>query len=211
MENRDNPLIGLKIFRYPKLSETHKGFSTIWFCTLRQNNFQRKLLIPATSFTPKNFRKCINLLKHRIVPLWFFSIPWNNNFSLKNRVFPCWAKHFSIPWTYWYTEGSSTNWFGAVRQNIFDRKPWYVSLLLSPTFFDIKNFANHRRFPIWKLLGTVRQQTFYKKSWYSPLGHKIFQYPKHTDTQPGLLRSDSVLWGKTIWTVTRETRPLFYP
>ena len=33
--------------------------------------------------------------------------------------------------------------------------------------------------------GTVRQQFFETKSWYSPLRHKVFRYPKHSETQKG--------------------------
>ena len=36
-----------------------------------------------------------------------------------------------------------------------------------------------------KFFGTVRQKIFYRKSWYSPLRHKVFRYPKFSETQTG--------------------------
>ena len=45
---------------------------------------------------------------------------------------------------------SSTKCFGAVRQNNFDGKSWYLPPLLSFTFFDTRNFLRHRRVSLRK-------------------------------------------------------------
>ena len=58
---------------------------------------------------------------------------------------------------------------------------------------------------------TVKQQIFFKKSCFSPVGQNTSRYPKLTDTQKGLLRIDPVLWDKTFLTENHDTSPLFYP
>ena len=78
--------------------------------------------------------------------------------------------------------------FSLLWDKIFDIKSWYSlppSPLLSIKFSDTRNFAKHRRFPLRSFFGTLRQQIFYRKSWYSPLWHKIFQYVKLSETQKG--------------------------
>ena len=45
-------------------------------------------------------------------------------------------------------KGSSSKCFDTVRQNNFDGKSWYPPPLLSPTFFDTRNFLKHRRVPL---------------------------------------------------------------
>ena len=42
-------------------------------------------------------------------------------------------------------KGSSTNFFGTVRQNSFCGKSWYPPPLLSLTLFDTRSFLKHRR------------------------------------------------------------------
>ena len=44
--------------------------------------------------------------------------------------------------------------------------------------------TQHTRFP-YELFGTARQKIFYRNSWFSPLRHKIFRYPKLSETEMG--------------------------
>ena len=322
--------VGQNTSRYPKLTDTQKGLqridSVLWDKTYLTENHDTCPL-----FYPQHFL----ILKILRITEGFqfrsFSVLWDNKLSIKSRnIPPLGHKIFQYPKHTDTQPGllrSDSVLWG--KKNL-DGNTWYPPTLLSLTFFDTKNFVNHRSFPRSKFSGTVRQQTFHRNSWYStyrhkfydttnllkhrrvsvridsvvwdktimtenrdlplivikffdtrnlvnhirvslrfdsvqwdktnmtetrdtrplfyperfsipkylwitegfqfrsfsvlwdnklsiknrdipPLGHKIFQYPKHTDTQPGLLRSDSVLWGKTIWTGTRDTRPLFYP
>ena len=136
-------------------------------------------------------------------------------------------KLFSLPETFWNTaqKGSSTKFFGTVRQQFFYRKSWYCPL--RNKIFRYRKFSEtqHRRVPLrnfsvqwdnkfsienrdialleknfsipeifWntaqkgfstKFFGTVRQQIFYRKPWYSHLRNKIFRYPKFSETQKG--------------------------
>ena len=96
-------------------------------------------------------------------------------------------------------KGSSTNWFGTVRQKFWHKiviLPPSSPPLLSINFFDTRNFAKHRRFPLRSFFGTLRQQIFYRKSWYSPLWHKIFQYVNFSETE-GFLFEMIRYWDKT--------------
>ena len=58
--------------------------------------------------------------------------------------------------------------------------------LLSLNFLLLKIFWNtaHKGSPT-KFFGTARQKILYRKSWFSPLRHKIFRYPKLSETQKG--------------------------
>ena len=93
-------------------------------------------------------------------------------------------------------KGSSTKFFGTVRQKFWHKivilPPSSSPPLLSIKFFDTRNFAKHRRFPLRSFFGTLRQQIFNRKSWYSPLWHKIFQYVNFWNRRVPL-RNDSVL------------------
>ena len=64
--------------------------------------------------------------------------------------------------------------------------------LLSIKFFDTRIFSPT------KFFGTLRQQIFYRKSWYSPYRHKIFRYVKLSETQ-GFLYEMIRYWDKNFW------------
>ena len=66
---------------------------------------------------------------------------------------------------------------------------------LSKTLCEIgaSIFLKHKGSPT-KSFGTVRQKNFYWKSWYYPLRHKIFRYPKLSEPQKG----SSTKWFGTV-------------
>ena len=122
----------------------HKGSPTKFFGTARQKIFYRK-----SSFSP---------LRHKV-----FRYPKLSEGFLYEMFWYCetkqvWRKivipaasypqHFSIPEFSETQKGSSSKCFDTVRQNNFDGKSWYPPPLLSPTFFDIRNFLKHRRVPL---------------------------------------------------------------
>ena len=91
-------------------------------------------------------------------------------------------------------KGSSTKWFGTVRQNNFDGKSWYslpppplssLTFSLPGIFWNTVQAGSSTKF-----FGTVRQKKFDRKSWYSlpppsPLVHNFFRYQKFCETQKG--------------------------
>ena len=83
-------------------------------------------------------------------------------------------------------KGSSTKFFGTVRQKFWHKivilPPFNPPPLLSIKFFDTGNFVKQKVSPT-KFFGTLRQQFFYRKSWYSPLIHKIFRYQNFSPTK----------------------------
>ena len=158
-EKRDTrlptPLIR-KNFWHCKLFETKKSSSREIFRYCENRKFRLKIKKPAHSlslslslFSSKLFdtRK---LFEGRRVPLWKLSILWetkNNqqkfvplpSFINNNFLYP----KFSVT-----QEGSSTKWFGIMRQNNFDGKSWYRLPLLSIFFSDTRNIVKRRKFPL---------------------------------------------------------------
>ena len=86
-------------------------------------------------------------------------------------------------------KGSPTRFCGTT---IFRRKIVIIPSfrpLSSINFFDTRNCLKHRR--VYTIFGTVRQQFFDGKSWYSlplpPLVHKVFRYQNFSETPKGSL------------------------
>ena len=127
----------LSTFWCPKLFKTLKGSFTKIFGTLRQKKFWRELVIPPSMHKVLRYPKFSETLK------WCprnFSALWDKKFSNKNCDNPYCAWKFSIPQIFWDIEGMP-NFFGTVRQKIFDRKLWYPLLCIK--FFDIPIFPKH--------------------------------------------------------------------
>ena len=74
-----------------------------------------------------------------------------------------------------------------MRQNNLDGKSWYPCTVLSPTFFDTRNFLKHRRVPLQNssALWDKKHPTekFDTSSLRPPFIHKLFRYRKHSETQ----------------------------
>ena len=157
------------IFSRPEFfwSTDQKGFSTNFFGKVRQKSFDTKSW--HNSLKPKIFRYP-KLMTHWWVPIRNFSALSDKKNPTKNRDTPfrpplihrlfryqkfCKAKN-----------GSSTNFFGTVRQKKFDRKSRYSLQppLFSIYFFETRNFLKHRseKF-LYEIFGTVRQKFFIRK------------------------------------------------
>ena len=52
-------------------------------------------------------------------------------------------------------------------------------------FFRYQKFCETKKSSPTKIFGTVGQQMFYRKSWYSLLRHKFFRYPRFSETLTG--------------------------
>ena len=214
-----------EMIRYwDKTSETQKGSSTKFIGTVRQQFFYRKSwysplihkIFRYQNFLPTKFLVLWNnrfSIENRDIPLlsikFFdtrifylrsFSVLWNNRFSIENRDILFWNIKFFDTWNFLRHRRVPLRTDSVLWDRNFDIKSWY-SLpppppLLSINFFDTRNFAKHRRFPLRSFFGTLRQQIFYRKSWYSPLWHKIFQYVNFSETE-GFLFEMIRYWDKT--------------
>ena len=54
-----------------------------------------------------------------------------------------------------------------------------------PKFFRYRKFCETKKGSPSKFFGTVRQQSFYRKSLYSPLRHKVSRYANFSETHTG--------------------------
>ena len=103
---------------------------------------------------------------------------WHN--SLKHKI-------FRYPKLVTHTEGFPYKIFRHCETKSF----WQIIVILPPPpplihkFFRYQKFCETKKGSPTKFFGTVRQQIFYRKSWYSPLSHKVFRHPKFSETQTG--------------------------
>ena len=84
--------------------------------------------------------------------------------------------------------GSFTKFFGTVRQKIFDGKLWYPLLCIK--FFDTPNFLKHWR-DDHDIFRHCETKNFRRKNVIPPSMHKIFRYPKLSETLKGCPRNFS--------------------
>ena len=199
------------IFRYSK--ETLNGSFTKISALKRQTIFHGKFWYFLTPPSPLsiNFFATRNFVKHRRVSLRSFSIQWDNKFFCRKTWYsPLSHKIFRFSQLSETRNGSSTNWFGTLRQNNFDRKSWYPPPILWLTFFNTRNFLKHRRVPV-RIFRHSETNVFHRKSRYflptlPPLVSKNFfdtrNFVKHRRVP---LRSFSVLWDKKFSTENLET------
>ena len=112
-----------------------------------------------------------------------------------------------LPDIFWNTDqkGSSTEFFGTVRQKTFDKESWYSPSPLIHKFFRRQKLCETKKGSSTRFFGTVREQIFYRKSWSSPHRHKVFRYPKLMKHWRVPLQKFSALWGKKFSTEDLDT------
>ena len=184
------PLLSVIFFRWQKFSGKQKSsftkqfVSDLWDKKFQQNH-DAPLLSTKIFLLPEIFwntyQKCsstkfLGTLRQKNVD----TKSWHN--SLKRKIFryPKLVTHWRIP-----LRKISALW----DKKKFDRKSWYSlppPLLLNKIFFDTIKLWEKKGSPT-KFFGTVRQQIFFRKLWCSPLRHKVFPYPKFSETQTGSL------------------------
>ena len=133
------------ICRYQTFRETNKGslrsFLVLWDIKFSIKHWDIPFLRIKT-FDTRNF------VKHRWVPSRSFLVLWDYKLFLEIRDVPVLGiKIFDIQTFSETMKGSSTKWFGTVRQNNSQEKMLYLPFLFSLTFFDIKNFLNPEWLP----------------------------------------------------------------
>ena len=126
-------------------------------------------------------------------------------------------------------KGSFTKFFGTVRQKIFDGNLWYPLLCIK--FFDTPNFLRHWR-DAHEIFRHCETKKFRRKIVIPPIMHKIFRYPKFSETLKGCprnfssiklfetrnflknsripLRKFSAVWDIKISTENRDMPPLIH-
>ena len=83
-----------------------------------------------------------------------------------------------------------------MRQKIFDGKTWYPLVCIK--FFDTPNFLKHWR-DAHEIFRHCETKKFRRKLVIPPIMHKIFRYPKFSETSKGCPRIFSALWDKKIF------------
>ena len=144
------PLLHEK-FRYQNFSETRKGSCTKFFGTVRQNTFDGKTWYPPPLV--RNIFRYPNLVKQWKVPLRKFSAQWDKKFSTENLDTPSPALlsiNFSIPETFWNTEGFLYEMIRYCETKQFWRKivipaPW---LILNMFRYHVTTVLKHWRVPL---------------------------------------------------------------
>ena len=129
------PLLSMNFFRYQKISAKQKdSFTKLFVLVLWDKKFRQYRDAPPL-LCMKIFYKRI-FLKHQSVFQWNISVQWDKNFDGKSWYYPPppLIQTFSVPEISETLKGSSTKFFGTVRQKIFDGKSWYSPALLSKFF-----------------------------------------------------------------------------
>ena len=215
MENHDTSLpLMYENFRNRIFPQPGKvplwNFSVMWYQKISTENRDTRSRIPLLSIKfsiPEIFR---NKETKRGSPTKCFGTVRQNNFDGKSWYTPpsfilnifryqkFFLKHRRVPLRY-----VSAQW----DKNNFNGKSWYLPPSLISNVFWYQKFSGAQKDSSTIFFGTVRENSFDRKSWYNSLMHKIFRYPKLVNLK-GFLRKVSVLWEKTISAENRDTRPL---
>ena len=138
------------------LKHSTEGFPYEIFRHCETKGFRGKILMPPP-LIHKLFRyRKFSERQQRRVHMGNFLAMWDKKISTENLDNPLpppsYPQTFSLPEIFWNTapKGSSTKYFGTVRQKIFDGNR-YISLW-SMKFFDTRNFLKHQRFPLRSFL-----------------------------------------------------------
>ena len=106
---------------------------------------------------------------------------------------------------------SKTNHSRRLRTTMFSSSRFGVRVTALPIFWRIipilfryTKLVKQWRVPLQNF-SVVRQQIFYRKSWYCPHGHKVFRYPKLMKYWRVLPRNFSALWDKKFSTKKLDT------
>ena len=161
-----------------------EGFPYESFRHCETKNFQYKIVIPAPSLIPNIFRYQ-KFSETRWVPLEIFRHDKTKNFRQKIVIAPSYAWNFSIPETFWNTEGLLYEMLRYCETKQFWRKIVIPAPSLIPNIFRYQKFSEAQKGSSTKSFGTVRQKFFDSKSQCPPppLMHKIFIFPKISENE----------------------------
>ena len=129
------------------------------------------------TLTSNKFFDIRNFLKHRRAPLWSFPVLWDKNFWTENCDIRFSCINFSIPETFWNREGFLSEMFRYPEKKQFRGTILIPLLLLRLQISMVEFLSNTQRFP-YKVFMLLSKKSSITKSWYHPLMHKLFHYPK---------------------------------
>ena len=135
----------------------------------------------------------------------FSSSKFRVRVSVMTKFFTIYPWHFLMPEISETLKGSFTKFFGTVRQKKFDGNLWYPLLCIK--FFDTPTFLKYWR-DAHGIFRHCETKKFRRKNVMPPRMHKIFRYPKFSETFKGCPRNFSALWDQKFSTEQRDT-PLF--
>ena len=180
-----------------------------YFNTVRQK-FRRKIVILPPPPYP-NFFDTRNYCNNKGFPYKIFR-QWDKKFSTENLDTPppSFLQIFSGPEVSETLKDSPTNFFGTVRQKIFDRKSWNSPPppppLLSVNFFATGRFLKHSTEGFtYQIHRHCETKNFRRKNVIPPSMHKIFRYPKFSETFRACPRNFLALWDQKFSTEKRDT------
>ena len=196
----------------PEISDTLKVSPTKFFGTVRQK------ILTESRDTPSSLPPLLSIifiryqffLIHRserflyeIFQHWdkknFDTKSWDK--SLKHKIFryPKLVTHWRFPLpnfsALWDRHFSTEN-----RDTPSSPPPSYPKVFSIP-----ESFWNKEGFPYEVFSVLWDNNFFYRKSWYSPLMHKVFRYPKFSETHTVCSTKFFVLWDENFSTENRDT------
>ena len=176
-----------------------RKFSALWDIKISTGNRDMPPLIHKFFSIPENFRKTEGFLnkafrfgpvRQKVPTKPWCPPPMHENFRWKN---------FSEA-----PKCSPMKYFNTVRQKL--RRKIVIPPPLIQTFSIPEDFGNTaQKGSPTKFIGTVRQKNFRRKNVIPPSMHKIFWYPKFSETSKPCPRKFSALWDKNFSTEKRDT------
>ena len=127
----------------------------------------QKIVIHTPFFLSIKIFDTQRFLKHKRVPLRLFLVLWDKNFYKKSWYTPLffYPKKNSISENFWNTEGWPYEFFRYCEAEIWEKICDKPPLLLSIKIFDTWSFSETQKGSPTKYFDTVRQNSFYGKSW----------------------------------------------
>ena len=144
------------------------------------------------------------LSKRRKVLLRILSAQWDKEFSTEFSDIPFLCIKISIPEFLWYTEvfPNVTFWYCGTKN--LNEKSWYPLLCIK--FFDTPNFLKH-----WSDAHEFFWHCEIKNSRWknviTPIKHKIFGYPKISETLKWCPSNFFALWDRNLSPENRDITP----
>ena len=130
-------------------SAPQRNFSVLW----DKKVAMEKRDPPFSSIKPFETR---TFIKKSRISWQNFAALWDIKISTENRGTLSYTWKFSIKKVSGTPKWSPTEYFGTVRQKLFDGKSWYLPPLIHKTFFPTRTFVKHRMVPWRSFFGPVR-------------------------------------------------------
>ena len=172
-------------FSIPCFDNTLMGSPTKPFASVRQQIFYRKslyFLLRHKFFRYPKLSETQNFSSTN----WFGTVRQNSLTENRDtRALSYRQTFFDTRIFFKHRRGPLPNFYA-----LWDKNFWQKNVIIPPplprssiNFFKFQYFCGTQKGSHTKFFGTLRQQFFYKKSWYSLLRNNFFRYPKLSETQ----------------------------